>query len=654
MIVVPPTDDTLGCLSGQSVDSTMVDGVQYRVARVLGAGGMSIAFLAVRATAAGASPVVMKVMRPHIMRQSKRAATLIVTKEAVALGRLNERIPPTPFVVRLVDTGEIAVSYRNQPLDLPYIVLEYVHGGAEGTTLTERIDYCVRRTGSAFDPERASHAIECLAQGLDAIHEVHVIHRDLTPANILCCGFGPDEIFKIADFGIARPIGAADVTFGSTPVGTPGYAAPEQILLDNDAIGPASDVFSLAALVYKMLTGRDYFDVKSPLDTVNMSRAAGRKSITETPLLHPEIGEQIEMIEAVDAALARATHHDPAQRPQSGSEFAAALLAPLRPERGRLRPVTLNLRNLTADPIRTESRGNYLFTTRQAPGGGRIVQSVAWDGDGRCLAVMTDGFAFWNGTSWSEVPTGDVPFASGVRFAKRMSAGQWLIGGDNSRLGVFSAKGLTSVIEGPSHDVTLTKATGTLADLAVVVGESPSGVPLLYAVAGRHWFKPLELTAVQTLTSIARVSKSEWLICGRSAQGQGYAAVYRPLEWAVQPLSVPESRAYLACAASRALERGIVVGAGGRAVTYAEGAISSAVVDSRPDLSAAAIDMAGQMWAGSVGALWLRESLDQPWGPAWLDAAWRVPFVSMYADVGLILAMTVDGGIIEGRLEETR
>jgi eukaryotic-like serine/threonine-protein kinase len=89
-------------------------------------------------------------------------------------------------------------------------------------SLWDRIRYSVHATGYAFDPERAAHAIDCLALGLDAMHEIGVINRDIKPASVLWCGFGEDEIFKLADFGLARPA-ETHATFGGTCVGTPGF-----------------------------------------------------------------------------------------------------------------------------------------------------------------------------------------------------------------------------------------------------------------------------------------------------------------------------------------------------------------------------------------------------------------------------------------------
>ena len=79
-------------------------GVRYSFERVVGEGGMGTAYLARRETAEGASPVVVKVMHEEVLA-GEIAPEVVAAKESVALRRLNESVPPTPFVVRFVDAG---------------------------------------------------------------------------------------------------------------------------------------------------------------------------------------------------------------------------------------------------------------------------------------------------------------------------------------------------------------------------------------------------------------------------------------------------------------------------------------------------------------------------------------------------------------------
>ncbi|HEY1533402.1 MAG TPA: serine/threonine-protein kinase, partial [Polyangiaceae bacterium] len=239
---------------GQVLESAYQPGVSYRLDQKLGEGGTAAAYLAKRASAVGESQVVIKIILPQLVAESDERALTIIKKEAVALGRLNERVPPTPFVVRLLDTGTVPFRSHGRTLQLPFIALEYVHGGLEGATIEERLEYSLKATGFAFDPPRAARVIQALAKGLDEIHAVGVVHRDLSPGNVLCCGAGESELLKISDFGIARPAGLS-ATFGNMLIGTPGYLAPEQISSQIGVVSAATDIFSFAAIVYYVLTG---------------------------------------------------------------------------------------------------------------------------------------------------------------------------------------------------------------------------------------------------------------------------------------------------------------------------------------------------------------------------------------------------------------
>ena len=174
-----PLDDSLDGVIGAELASDVSPGVTYRISHRVGEGAMSVAFYATREAPDGSCPVVIKMMRPGFVQSLGSTAALIVRKEAIALGRLNERVPPTPFVVRFIDTGSFPHIRAGKPADLPWLALEYVHGGAEGTTLTQRVEHSIRATGHAFDPARAAQAISSLASGLGAVHRGGVIHRAL-------------------------------------------------------------------------------------------------------------------------------------------------------------------------------------------------------------------------------------------------------------------------------------------------------------------------------------------------------------------------------------------------------------------------------------------------------------------------------------------
>ena len=655
---------------GDEIPCEVTRGVVYRVVRAVGEGAMSVAYYALRVAPEGETPVVIKVLRPWFVRRSGPTAALIAKKEAVALGRLNERVPATPFVVRLLDAGTFRTRAREQALVLPWLVLEYVHGGAEGTTLTERVAHSLRTTGYAFDPDRSAHAVECLASGLAAVHEVGVIHRDLKPDNVLCCGFGDDEIFKIADFGVARPAGVAG-TFGGTVLGTLGFAAPELTVLDHRTVGPATDIFSLAAIIYFILTGEEYFDVDTPADAVVAASSKERRSVREARCLSPDLRASEAACRAIDEALAAATSGQVDKRPQRADALAAALLPWLREVPRRL-SATARRRDRLREDEELNELGRWSWTTvRYAGSGGeagggaapgvRVVRSVAWDGDGRCMAATSEGLSFWNGATWADVDTSGLPNPAGVRLVRRIGAGRWLVVADDATLATYTSEGLSEVRHPGGMPLRFELVSGDLDDLAVVVGQAPvrGSPPTLCALSGRRWLRPLPLKDAAVVMSLARIEDARWLIAGRGADGRGFVAVYAPLDWDVRRLEVPGVRAYLACAGRPDLGAGLATGADGAAVWYRDGAAIVEHVEGR-DVSAVGLDAVGRGWAAGAGRIWMHRSGGETtggharpgrWDCIWRDESWTAPIVSLFTDLGSVIAMTADGGIIEGRVE---
>ena len=633
-------------MSGQVVQSEFQPGVSYRLERRIGEGGMGQAFLALRHAPDGISPVVIKLVRPSVESGAQNSAGILVQKEAVALGRLNERIPPCPFVVRLVDTGSTYLNGPHRP-PTPWLAVEYVHGGVEGTTLEDRVKGSIERTGFAFDAARTAHVLKCLASGLNAIHGVGVVHRDLTPGNILCCGFGEAEILKISDFGIARPQGLA-ATFGGIPVGTLGYAAPEQCLPDSTGTGTYTDIFALACVLYFTLTGDTLFESDSLIKNMLAIRDSKRRSLLDGQALVPELRERPDACRAIDAAIGRATSLDPTQRPQEALELAASIVpwltetpTPPKPSR-RLINSLLNL----SPP---GDLSHWEWTVRH-PGGERIIQSAAWDVDAHCFAFTTRGPAFWNGQMWVDSPELAKNLPAGMGFARRIEAGGWLIGGERGQLAVYASDGVREVVRAPSTEVTFTHASGRFDDLLAAVGQRPGEPPTLWAMAARRWMKPMQLDGVSYVSALLRLDDSRWVISGRLTQGTGFAALYAPMQWEVTYLPAPRTRAFVAGAANSDRGLGLVVGSQGVALRLDGQTAVVSVAEGAPDLTAAAMDVLDREWVASLGKLWMRDpARDAAWRRVWADENWQAPFVSIMADAGMHVAMSADGGVLEGR-----
>ncbi len=166
--------------------------------------------------------------------------------------------------------AEVAAAAR---LEHPNIVPIYEVGECEGwqyfgmqlingQTLAKRI---------ALGPvpeEEAIQLVLTIARAIAYAHSRGVIHRDLKPANILLDEAGTPHV---TDFGLAKHVTpGASLTQSGTILGTPSYMAPEQAAGGRGRVGPLSDVYSLGAILYSLLTGRAPFQGTSPVDTVLM------------------------------------------------------------------------------------------------------------------------------------------------------------------------------------------------------------------------------------------------------------------------------------------------------------------------------------------------------------------------------------------------
>jgi serine/threonine protein kinase len=642
-VAPPPSIDLAGC----TLASELAPGVCYRIDGALGEGGTAVTFLALRCEGASETPVVIKVMQPHIVAEAGAKAALLVRKEVVALGRINEVVPPCPFVVRFIDTGTVRTSTRAGELDLPWIALEYVHGGVEGTSLEERVRFSVDKTGLAFDRERAARALRHVCVGLGEAHAAGVIHRDLCPGNVLCTGWGREEIFKISDFGIARPVGIA-ATFGPTVLGTPGYMPPEQ--LDAGELTVQADVFALGSLAFFVLTGEHYFTANNAMAALAQAAVPARRSVRDARTLAPELASDTERCAAIDLLLSSATSVERTRRPASAEAFASAILPLVEPVEEACVSVASQRLAVAMKAARPPSPSAASWAMVCPPDADRVVRAVDWESEGHALSCTNRGLEFYNGAQWVLVPGQDtLPFERAPRFVAYAGTGRWVVGGDDATLVDYSRHGVAWVIRCPSRDVTLERARGDLDGVLVAVGRDAGNRTLLCAHAARHWFKPLPLDGVAAILSLARLDDERWVVAGRSSGGQGVVGVYRPFHWEVAWLAVAPSRAYLAVASRPEWGAACAVGADGAVVHIDASGVRSYGLEGASDLCAASMDPLGRTWAGAAGELWV-DLGDGRWLEAWRDPSWQTPFVSIHADVGLVTAITADGAALQSRM----
>ncbi|TWT61655.1 Serine/threonine-protein kinase PrkC [Rubinisphaera italica] len=152
-------------------------------------------------------------------------------KEAQVVGKLRH-----PNIVIVHDSGTVS--------ETPYIVMEYV----EGDSLTQLFN------SKQLSIEQAVNLTIQLCAALTCAHDARVLHRDVKPANILVDG---DFNVRLTDFGMVRDLDLASAKHSSHYIaGTPAYISPEQAEGDGHPIGPASDLYSVGAILYELLTGQ--------------------------------------------------------------------------------------------------------------------------------------------------------------------------------------------------------------------------------------------------------------------------------------------------------------------------------------------------------------------------------------------------------------
>jgi serine/threonine-protein kinase len=211
----------------------------YEVEAVLGYGGMGVVYkarhLRLNRTVALKMLLAGAYAGPHERARFQREA------EAVAsLCHAN--------IIHVYDVGD----HEGRP----YFTMEFVEGGSLAQKLA----------GIPQPGRQAAALMLTLAEAVQAAHQSGIVHRDLKPANVLLTASGT---LKITDFGLARRLeGNAGLSRSGVPLGTPSYMAPEQAGGRTCAIGPATDVYALGAILYELLTGRPPFRAETAAETV--------------------------------------------------------------------------------------------------------------------------------------------------------------------------------------------------------------------------------------------------------------------------------------------------------------------------------------------------------------------------------------------------
>ncbi len=280
---------------------------KYAVEKVIGKGGMGVVLSAEHLTLR--ERVALKVLLPAEDEDKQASLAARFLREAQAVVKIKNE-----HVARVLDFG-------TTDRGLPFMVMELLEG--------EDLNRHVRKNG----PLPIADAVEYVVQACEAVNDAHtlgIVHRDLKPANLfLSRRLDGSPLVKVLDFGISKVTREGELDLNLTSeaevLGSPLYMSPEQIR-NPKGVDLRTDLWSLGAILYKLLTGRALFEADSPSASLAMI-------VTEDPprlrAYRPDAPAEL------DAVLSRCLEHDLSKRWQRADELSRALAPFAGPQRAR-------------------------------------------------------------------------------------------------------------------------------------------------------------------------------------------------------------------------------------------------------------------------------------------------------------------------------
>lgn len=275
---------------------------EYVILDLVGKGGMAKVYKARHALLDEVRAI--KFLRPELRERQECIARF--RREAQILVRLRSR-----HLVMLHEFGTVGN-------ELFFLVMDYL----EGESLRKRL-----RRNSWLPTGESIRVIQQVALGLTEAHKLGIVHRDISPDNILMVPEDGEEIVKVIDFGIAKSMSpdGGKITQTMKLVGKAEYVAPEQICAPtgadvDDTIDARTDIYSLGITFYELLTGAKPFEAKS-------SKAYLAKHLTETPKPLSETNPLVRVSPALEDLVLRMLAKKKADRPESMDKLYMELTA---------------------------------------------------------------------------------------------------------------------------------------------------------------------------------------------------------------------------------------------------------------------------------------------------------------------------------------
>ena len=293
--------DSARSADGNPGDALPVGSVlgRYEILDCIAAGGMATVYVA-RARGTEGFERIVAIKHCHAHLRSSDEFVEMFLDEARLAAKIHH-----PHVVPVLDVGDRTSLY---------LVMEYIEG--------DRLSGLVHKARRTSQPIPTDIAIRIISDGLSGLHcahtlcdqkgnSLHIVHRDVTPANIL---IGIDGLARITDFGVAKSAARMNTTREGVIKGKLAYLAPEQ--LEGGAVDQRLDVFAMGIVLWETLTGLRLFQGDSESETLARVR--------ERPVPAPSLLVETLPV-GLDAVVLKALERDREKRYQSAAEFAEAL-----------------------------------------------------------------------------------------------------------------------------------------------------------------------------------------------------------------------------------------------------------------------------------------------------------------------------------------
>jgi len=656
-------------LPGRVLEGTR--GARYHVRERIGEGGLGWVY-----TAAWDEPggflVIVKLLRPDAVTVESLAR---FEREAQVLRMLGQAARPNPHIVRFFDHASATLPgpHGGDPVELRYTVLEYVRGQTLETVLAQN-----RNVGLTLDRTRRIGRQVALA--LSDVHAHKIVHRDLKPSNVLLANEGGTEVAKVTDFGLVKVV---DVSLGKTTAlagASLGYAPPEQFEQGNRRVSARTDVFSFAAMLYEMLTGVrafPYGDGENPLVIVTRLLNGPRPSLAHTRgTLPPDLTQQRDLLERLDAIIVRATAAEPNERHASIDELWGEVEPVLRgaSERRSFAPPagdaatasrqaglleTLETTHQQAAPEGDAKLSNpaaWNWRVRVPPVRAGAAKAAAFDASGEAaVTVGSAGLLRWAGAGWTQValpPELDVRLLRGVTWLR---PGEILLyGARSTAVRLVPGAGLEPW-QMPDHEVTFLGAHADPQGTVTLVGERPArravrGGGQATTMGTIAQFARGKLTIVSDASACARLRAATRLRSGVVVACGDWGAIVR-LELGVAEHVGSVCGGHLHAIAATADGGALTVGAGGHALSLSPRLQAQLeAVQTTRDLFSLAVDGSGCAWAGSAQARLLRRTPTA--GASWVrmsgELGLQSSVVALWVTPRAVRAICDDGAVVEG------